>query len=305
MTEIRHGLTAPDRAAMAALRARLAAAPLAITRASYDKLLEQVPPADTVTCSAYHVGGVPGAWCDPASHRAGVAMLYLHGGVFAYGSAHAYRNFVGHIAARSGVPAFIADYRLAPEHAFPAALDDARAAYRGLTAKFGARHVAVVGDSAGGGLALSLLRTEPGARCGVLLSPWTDLALTGESLESKAADDPLLTRAALAASARQYLGDHDPRDPRASPLYRLTGGTPPIQVHVGTAEILLDDSLRLGSLEPVEVHTWEGMPHVFPSSIGLFEAAQAAHDLIAGFLRAELGIGATEASIQRTERAIS
>lgn len=290
MTEIRHGLTAPDRAAMTALRATLAATPIAITRASYDRLLEQVPPADTVAYSESNVGGVPGVWCEPASHRAGAAMLYLHGGVFAYGSAHAYRNFVGQIAARSGVPAFVADYRLAPEHAFPAALDDARAAYRGLTTQFGARHVALAGDSAGGGLALSLLREGPGARCGVLLSPWTDLALTGGSLESKAADDPLLTRAALEASARQYLGDHDPRDPRASPLYGPTGETPPVQVHVGTAEILLDDSLRLGSHDRIEVHVWEGMPHVFPSNIGLFEAAQAAHDLIAGFLRAELAI---------------
>lgn len=290
MTEIRHALTAADRAAMTSLRARLAATPIAITRASYDRLLEQVPPADTVAYSESSVGGVPGVWCEPASHRAGVATLYLHGGVFAYGSAHAYRNFVGQIAARSGVAAFVADYRLAPEHTFPAALDDARAAYRGLTAQFGARHVALVGDSAGGGLALSLLREELGARCGVLLSPWTDLALTGGSLESKAADDPLMTRAALEASARQYLGDHDPRDPRVSPLYGPTGGTPPIQVHVGTAEILLDDSLRLGSHDRIEVHAWEDMPHVFPSSIGLFEAAQAAHDLIAGFLRAELAI---------------
>jgi acetyl esterase/lipase len=124
----------------------------------------------------------------------------------------------------------------------------------------------------------------------VLLSPWTDLALTGGSLESKAADDPLLTRPALEASARQYLGDHDPRDPRASPLYGPTGGTPPIQVHVGTAEILLDDSLRLDSHDRIEVHAWEDMPHVFPSSIGLFEAARSAHDLIAEFLRAELAL---------------
>ena len=290
MTEIRHALTAADRTAMTAMRAMLAATPVAITRASYDKLLEQVPPADAVAYSESSVGGVPGVWCEPASHRAGVAMLYLHGGVFAYGTAHAYRNFAGQIAARSGVPAFVADYRLAPEHTFPAELDDARAAYRGLTTQFGARHVALVGDSAGGGLALSLLREEPGARCGVLLSPWTDLALTGGSLESKAADDPLLTRPALEASARQYLGDHDPRDPRASPLYGPAGGTPPIQVHVGTAEILLDDSLRLGSHDRIEVHAWEDMPHVFPSNIGLFEAARSALDLIAGFLRAELAI---------------
>src|SRR5580692_8171089 len=98
----------------------------------------------------------------------------------------------------------------------------------------------------------------------------------------------LRRRAALEAGARQYLGDHDRRDPRASPVYGPAPGTSRIQVHVGTAEVLLDDSLRLGSWESVEVHEWEGMPHVFPSAVGLFEAARAAHDLVAAFLRAQL-----------------
>jgi monoterpene epsilon-lactone hydrolase len=289
MTSIRHGLTAADRAAVTSLRAMLAAHPVAITRASYDGLFERVPPADAVDYSESSVGGVPGVWCVPRAHRdrARAALLYLHGGGFVMGSAHAYRHLVGQIAARAGVPAFVADYRLAPEHAFPAALADARAAYRALTAQFGAGHVALVGDSAGGGLALSLLQEESGVRCGVLLSPWTDLALTGASVDANAAVDPFLSRAALEAGARQYLGDHDRRDPRASPLYGPPRDTP-IQVHVGTAEVLLDDSLRLASNERIQVHVWEDMLHVFPSSIGLFESAQAAHDLIALFLRAEL-----------------
>jgi acetyl esterase/lipase len=185
------------------------------------------------------------------------------------------------------VPAFVADYRRAPESPFPAAFDDARAAYRGLTSRFGVGHVALVGDSAGGGLALSLLQEERRAPCGVLLSPWTDLALTGTSIEAKAADDPLLTRGALEAGIRQYLNGQDARDPRASPLYRGASGTPPVQVHVGNAEILLDDALRLES-ELVEVHVWEGMPHVFSRSIGLFEAARASREIIAAFLRANL-----------------
>jgi acetyl esterase/lipase len=204
------------------------------------------------------------------------------------GTARAYRHLVGQIAARASVPAFVADYRLAPEHAFPAALDDARTACRALAAQFGTGGVALVGDSAGGCLALSLLQEERGVRCGVLLSPWTDLALTGATIDTNAAADPFLSRAALEAGARQYLGEHDRRDPRASPLYGPTRETPPIQVHVGTAEILLDDSLRLASNEQVQLHVWEDMLHVFPSSIGLFEGAQAAHDLIATFLRAEL-----------------
>jgi len=204
------------------------------------------------------------------------------------GTARAFRHFAGHLAARSGVATFIADYRLAPEHPFPAAFDDARAAYRGLAAELGGGRIAVVGDSAGGGLALSLLQQEPGAACGVLLSPMTDLALTGASIETRATVDPILTRAALEGGVRQYLGGQDPRDPRASPVYHEKRARPPVQVHVGTAEILLDDALRLGSQSRVEVHVWEGMPHVFPAHIASFDAARAAHDAIARFLRAEL-----------------
>ena len=284
---IRHEVTAADRAAMTAFRARLAANPIAITRASYDAMIEQVPPADSVSYSDDNLGGVSGVWCVPSSNESRAALLYLHGGVFVYGTARAYRHFVGQIAANAGVSAFVADYRRAPEHPFPAALDDAVSAYRGLVAKYGARNVGVVGDSAGGGLALSLLQAEPDARCAVLLSPWTDLALTGGSIESKAADDPQLSRAALAAGARQYLGDGDRRDPRASPLYGATRVTPLVQVHVGTAEVLLDDSLRLGSRDGIEVHEWEAMPHVFPS-VGLFEASRVANEIIARFLRAQL-----------------
>ena len=101
-----------------------------------------------------------------------------------------------------------------------------------------------------------LFEEEPGVRCGVLLSPWTDLALTGASIDANAANDPFLTRAGLEAGVRQYLGAHDCRDPRASPLYGPTRETPPIQAHVGTAEILLDDSLRLASNERIQVHVW-------------------------------------------------
>ncbi len=286
--QIHHELTAADRAAVASIRAAIAAHPVAMNRATYDGLFERVPPADGVDYSTTSFGGIPGVWCVPRKQSDRAALLYLHGGGFVYGSAAAYRHLVGHIAARVGVSAFVADYRLAPEHPFPAALDDARSAYRALEGQFGAGRVAIVGDSAGGGLALSLLQEEPGIRCGVLLSPWTDLALTGASVDANAADDPFLSRAGLEAGARQYLGPHDRRDPSASPLYAPSRVTPPIQVHVGTAEVLLDDSLRLASNERIQVHVWEGMLHVFPTSIGFFEAAQVAHDLIGKFVRAEL-----------------
>jgi acetyl esterase/lipase len=283
-----HPITSADALAMTALRARLLAHPIAMSRASFDDLVARVPSPDGVVFAEARVGGVPGVWCTPRAPRAGTAMLYLHGGVFLFGSAHAFRLFAGHLAACTGVPAFVADYRLAPEHPFPAAHDDARAAFRGLAAQFGGTRVALVGDSAGGGMALSLLQSEERAACGVLLSPWTDLALAGESLTTRATDDPFLTRGSLEAGVRQYLGGHDTRDPRVSPLYGRAVSIPTL-VHVGTAEILLDDTRRLDALTRGELHVWEDMPHVFPRSIALFEAARASHELIASFVRAHLG----------------
>jgi acetyl esterase/lipase len=234
----------------------------------------------------------------PQDARQGAAILYLHGGAYVLGSANAYRHFAGQIAARARTAVFIAEYRLAPEHRFPAALDDAKAAYRGLV-EGGAQKIAIVGDSAGGGLALALLsivQSEGVAPvAAVVMSPWTDLALTGGSLEDRADDDPLLTKAMLSKTAASYLDEHDPRDPLASPLYGTLAGRPPIQLHVGTSEVLLDDSrryaerARAAGVEAV-AHVWEGMTHVFPSSVGTLEAAEKALSLMGTFLDERLGM---------------
>jgi acetyl esterase/lipase len=272
-------------------------------RAPFDELMEHVPDAPGVTYARGIVGGVPGVWCRPPSALADAVILYLHGGAYVLGSAYAYRHFAGQIAACSGVAAFVADYRLAPEHAFPAAVDDARACYAGLV-RGGARLIAIAGDSAGGGLALSLLGIEQAAAqnreglapsAAVVMSPWTDLALTGASLEDRAVDDPLITKEMLSIAAASYLVGHDPYDSRVSPLYSDQSGLPPVQIHVGMSEVLLDDARRYADRfkeagGDVVAHTWEGMMHVFPASVGALEASAAALDLVAMFLKDKLQV---------------
>jgi len=244
------------------------------------------------------VGGVPGWWLRPAGAPAAAAILYLHGGAYIVGSAAAYRNFVGQIAHSAGLAAFAPDYRLAPEHPFPAAVDDAQAVYRGL-GELGVSEIFLVGDSAGGGLTLVLLALasasardgrRPTPRAAAVMSPWTDLALTGGTLASEAEADPFLTRAALQSAAVQYLGAHEPRDPRASPLYGDLAGLPPVMIQVGEDEILLDDARRYAERMAaaggeIQLHQWAGMPHVFPANIGVLAAAQLAVDAIGSFMR--------------------
>jgi acetyl esterase/lipase len=270
-------------------------------RETFDQLMEKVPPASGVTYEAAEVGGVPGWWCRPDDAAVNAAILYFHGGAYVAGSAHAYQHFVGQIAARTNVATFAPEYRLAPEHPFPTAVDDAKASYEGLVEQ-GFTKIALAGDSAGGGLALVLLaivvakarETTVLRPVGLaVISPWTDLALCGPSMETRAKADALLTKEALASSARLYLGEHDARDPRASPLYGDLAGLPPVRVHVGEDEILLDDSIRYGERMQnmggtVQVHTWKGMVHVFPSNIALLRAAKEALDDIGHFLRQQL-----------------
>jgi acetyl esterase/lipase len=297
-----HPIHVLDRVTMAEMRLMVAPMKGNVTgpsaREPLDELMEKTPAADGVTHQKAEVGGFAGWWCRPDDAVAGAAILYFHGGAYVVGSARAYQHFVGQVAARAKVSAFVPEYGLAPEHPFPAAVDEAQACYRDLVEK-GFGKIALAGDSAGGGLALVLMsllvsKSRDGSALrpigAAVMSPWTDLALSGASMETRAEADPLLTKDSLASAARLYLGGHDPRDPRASPLYGDLAGLPPVRIHVGEDEILLDDSLRYGKrLESkggtIQVHTWEGMTHVFPSSVGLLRAAKEALDDIGGFLR--------------------
>lgn len=297
MTTTHHDESLHDRALMLAMRAMIALQPAMESgpeaRPGFDELMAKTPAADDVTYAPAVVGGVAGWWCHPADARAGCAILYLHGGAYVIGSAAAYRHFVGQIAARAGMAAFVADYALAPERPFPAAFNDAHAVYRAMIEDEYAS-IVLAGDSAGGGLALALLAAvggEGGPRAAIAMSPWIDLAFGGESIETRAKADPLLTRDRLAASASLYLGAHDPADPRVSALAAPIADLPPVQIHVGSDEILLDDSQRYAdavhrSGGDVDLHVWAGMVHVFPASVALLDAAKDALDRIGAFARA-------------------
>ncbi len=281
MKIINHSLNPKDSESVAKMRNFAAMRKGGFDRAAYDQLVEQTPNAPDVAYEEGKVGGVAGWWCLPKGVDKSAAILYLHGGGYILGSAKAYRNFAGQIAIHAGVAAFVVDYRLAPEHAFPAAVDDSIAAFQGLSQDFVG--IAVVGDSAGGGLALALAESKLAKRpaAAVLLSPMTDLALTGETVTSKASADFILNKVALAAAAGQYLGPNDVRDPRASPLYGDLTGLPPISIHVGEEEILLDDSRRFAERAggDITLHVWEGMPHVFPQNVGVLDLIETVIDL--------------------------
>lgn len=254
-----------DRAEMAVMRALLAVQPKLRfgpeARPDFDALTAKTPESTDVKYEAATLGGVAGWWCKPPQPIDGSAIAYFHGGAYVLGSAAAYRNFVGQIAVRANAAIFVAEYGLAPERKFPVAVEDADAVYRGLV-NAGFSRIGIAGDSAGGGLALALLQlvTEaaekgilPKPLAAVVMSPWADLALTGESILGRAKADPLLTREGLEDAAQLYLGDQDRRAPKTSPLYGDCAGLPPVLLHVSEDEILLDDSCRFASrVEPPE-----------------------------------------------------
>lgn len=303
-----HPLLAEDAPTVAAMRQAASAhkgemlGPEA--RPMFDAMFAAIPAAPDVRVEAATVGGTAGFWVRVSNSRPGARMLYLHGGGYVLGSAKAFTGFVGQIAARVGADAFVPDYRLAPENPFPAAIDDTVAAYRGLVAD-GPERIVVVGDSAGGGLALALLsilaveKTEGivqpvGA---AVMSPWTDLALTGDSFETRAEADPVFTRGVLQGFADMYLHGQDAANPKASPLYAQLPGVPPIRIDVGNDEVLLADAIRYAEKAQaaglgITLAVWESMPHVFQSSLGQFLAAEQSLNAIGDFLRERLDAAA-------------
>lgn len=222
-------------------------------------------------------------------------ILLLHGGGYATGSLITHRDLACRLSAVSGARVLLLGYRLAPEHPYPAAVDDALAAWQWLRDQgLPAQQILIGGDSAGGGLALALLlrlraAESPLPRAAFGLSPWTDLALTGPSLQTNAATDPSLTVAQLEEYVAWYLAGTDPRTPQASPLYADLTGLPPLFIQVGTAEILYDDAHRLAQKAaaagvtatldewPEMIHGWQGFAGIMPEA---FEALERVGEFV-------------------------
>ncbi|MGH7781316.1 MAG: alpha/beta hydrolase [Candidatus Binataceae bacterium] len=264
-------------------------------RAGMEKISEHV--ARDVKCMSVEAAGVPAEWVEPPGAAADRVILYLHGGGYVAGSITTHRAMVARIARASQARALLIDYRLAPEHPFPAAVDDAVAAYRWLLAQ-GCKpgKIVIAGDSAGGGLSLAALLklrdlqvTMPVA--GVGISPWTDLEGTGESVKSNAAIDPMVTQENLAASAKMYYANHDPKHPLVSQIHADFRGLPALLIQVGESEILLDDATRVAARAKaagvsVELETWPEMIHVWHVFAKILPEGQQAIDKIGKFVLA-------------------
>jgi len=264
-------------------------------RAALEALTATAPLPEDVSITPVSAGGVSAAWVAAPNARPDRTILYLHGGGYCIGSIGTHSRLAADLSRTAAARLLLLDYRLAPEHPFPAALDDAMCAYRWLLDKqVQPRQVAIVGDSAGGGLTaatLLALRDEgqPLPAAGVCLSPWLDLTLSGGSMDAKAAADPMVQRAPLKRMADAYVGGGDVRAPLASPLFGDLAGLPPLLVQVGTAETLLDDSTRFAERVreaggDVTLEVWDEMVHVWHAFAFVLPEGREAIDKIAAFL---------------------
>ena len=218
--------------------------------------------------------GVRAEWTTTPKDARDAALLYLHGGGYVIGSLDSHRHLAAEAGRAAGIAALALDYRLAPEHPFPAAVDDALAGYRFLLGRgISPGRVALAGDSAGGGLVVAAMLAireaglpQPG--CGWCISPWVDMEAIGETMTSKAAADPTVQRAGLLDMAKMYLSGADPRSPLAAPIYGNLSGLAPLMIQVGACETLLDDALRLAKIGGaadvrVDLQIWPEMIHVW------------------------------------------
>jgi epsilon-lactone hydrolase len=270
-------------------------------RAAFSELMSHVPVAPDIQQTPVEIGGVAGVEVTIGGNATENVILYFHGGVYVIGSAAFSVPLVGDLVRRTGTKAITLDYRLAPEHPYPAAVDDARAAYEGLLAQgIAPAQIVLAGESAGGGLAVATLLAlreagVPLPSCAYLMSPYVDLTLSGETLTGKQAVDPILTPDALRARVPDYVSGGDASDPRISPIFGDLRELPPLLIQVGSHEVLLSDALRLAARAaiadvPVTLDVTPGVPHVFQAYAGLVDEAGAALDRASEFVKTYLAL---------------
>jgi acetyl esterase/lipase len=274
---------------------------LAEVRASYQTFASLTTTPVGVTWTEVDAAGVPAIWAEPTGGSPDRVLQYVHGGGYVIGAAEYYRNLTGHLAAAVGCRVLNVDYRLAPEHPHPCAVEDSTAAYRWLLDQgLEPRHLAISGDSAGGGLAVATLlsiRKEglPQPAGAVPLSRWVDLEGTGGSMTTNAARDVLVGAEGLKGMAEAFLQGCDARDPLAAPLHADLAGLCPLYIQVGGDETLLDDSTRLADKAKadgvdVRLDVFPDMQHVFQMAAGNMPEADEAIARIAAWLRPRLGL---------------
>lgn len=295
-------MASPESRVLRATFARPASPPVAspqTMRQEWEHAVDHSAVPPSVTATPVASAGIVGEWLsspEAASHQ---VLLFLHGGGYNAGSCVTHRELGARLCVASGLRVFVLDYRLAPEHPFPAALEDATAAYRWLLAQGVRSHNIVIGgDSSGGGLALATLVALRDARlplpaAGVFLSPWADLTLAGSSMVTHAERDPLVTRAALQRAAAWYAGQTNPAHPLLSPLFANLAGLPPLLLQVGSDEMLLSDATRVGERARVQgvaatVEVWDGMWHVWHAFAAHLPEGQAAIEQIGAFIQQQL-----------------
>lgn len=268
-------------------------------RERYNQELARNLPPEGVSITSVDMGGIQGSLVTPDEVKGDRTLLYIHGGGYFSGSPSAYHGIAGHLAKMLGAHVYVPDYRLAPEHLFPAALDDALAAYRWLVDRVGdARNIVFAGDSAGGAMVISVMvkarnSAIPLPAGGVAISPWANLEMTGASYTNREGIDPLATREVLALMARSALGNMLPNDPDVSPIFADVRGLPPILVQIGESEVMLSDAIRLAThLAENRVRTslevWPGMFHVWPMFASVLPEGMQALESACVFLNRSL-----------------
>jgi acetyl esterase/lipase len=265
-------------------------------RADFEAWCERFSDPRTASIARVSAGSVPADEIWPPGVTTSRAILYFHGGGYVLGSSRSHRSLAKQIAFAARARVVVPDYRLAPEHPFPAAVDDAVVAYRWLLAT-GAEpeRIAVAGDSAGAGLALALLVSlrdagAPLPACAVLLSPFADLECRGESYESLAASDPIVSREMGIGMGRTYVGAGDPSHPLASPVHAKLDGLPPLLIQVGSREVVLDDARAIErhareACVPAKLKLWEGVVHAWHLYAPAFDEGRRAIEELSWFIR--------------------